>query len=382
MTEDKKLIDDARYFFNCLDKLSKKRELTLTEKIFEALNELNTILPVDASQILLLNEDNRLVSIVAQNLDKDVRDLVYNIGEGSIGTAYEKQTICVTGDLQKDKWNIPLKSAYEDTGTYREINSVISAGFDSGVLELLAKRKNWFGKKDIKKIELILPPLSLFIKNCLKERNHALDIVYGEYLDHEAMYPEYKGHSQRVAELAVKTFLALRKYECTDIIEIFDNEGLDRYEKRLEKAGLFHDIGKMEYSPEELRRTDVFNEGTINIFRDHPIHGYNRERKHGVTDSVILNGTLHHHQNYDGTGYPLIEQELGFYPLKERKIPFEARILRPVDVYDALTSDRPYRRAYPKEKAIEILSNERKKFDNFILKIFVKDVLNFEINLE
>ena len=73
-----------------------------------------------------------------------------------------------------------------------------------------------------------------------------------------------------------------------------------------------------------------------------------------------MESILYHHENYDGTGYPA--------NLAGEKIPFGARILRICDVYCALTSDRPYRSAFPREQAMELMTEEVKNFD---LKMFL-----------
>ena len=76
-------------------------------------------------------------------------------------------------------------------------------------------------------------------------------------------------------------------------------------------------------------------------------------------------GVLHHHEKYNGTGYP--------DKLAGKKIPIFARIVSVADVFDALTSDRPYRSAFTKEKAMEIMLQGRNKlFDPDVLDAFLK----------
>jgi len=77
--------------------------------------------------------------------------------------------------------------------------------------------------------------------------------------------------------------------------------------------------------------------------------------------------TRHHHERWDGTGYP--------DGIKGKEIPLSARIMAAVDVYDALTTERPYKRAYSHEKAIQIMSkNSGSQFDPYILEVFKKQV--------
>lgn len=78
-----------------------------------------------------------------------------------------------------------------------------------------------------------------------------------------------------------------------------------------------------------------------------------------IIGEVILN----HHENFDGTGYPA--------QLKGKEIPFTARIVRIADVFDALTSDRPYRKAYSLEQALSIMEKQKSQFDPELYKIFL-----------
>lgn len=128
----------------------------------------------------------------------------------------------------------------------------------------------------------------------------------------------------------------------------------------IEIAGMLHDIGKLRastylYGGEE----DTLNVEKMRYVRMHPGLGYEVVKNEGYSDRVC-DMVLHHHENYDGTGYPnnLVGEE----------IPLGARILRVCDVFVALTSDRPYRKAFDSETAVELLIEEVRHFD---MKIFL-----------
>ena len=128
----------------------------------------------------------------------------------------------------------------------------------------------------------------------------------------------------------------------------------------IEIAGMLHDIGKLRastylYGGEE----DTLNVEKMRYVRMHPGLGYEVVKKEGYSDRVC-EMVLHHHENYDGTGYPnnLVGEE----------IPLGARILRVCDVFVALTSDRPYRKAFDSKTAVELLIEEVRHFD---MKIFL-----------
>lgn len=123
-------------------------------------------------------------------------------------------------------------------------------------------------------------------------------------------------------------------------------------------AGVLHDIGKIPLEGYvEEQDTLVIEE--MRFVRMHASLGYELLQGHGFSD-FILESILYHHENYDGTGYPA--------NLAGEKIPFGARILRICDVYCALTSDRPYRKAFEKSQAMELMTEEIKNFD---LKMFL-----------
>lgn len=128
----------------------------------------------------------------------------------------------------------------------------------------------------------------------------------------------------------------------------------------IEVAGMLHDIGKLRastylYGGEE----DTLNVEKMRYVRMHATLGYEVVQKEGYSDRVC-EMILHHHENYDGTGYPgnLVGEE----------IPYGARILRVCDVFVALTADRPYRKAFDSKTAVELLIEEVRHFD---MKIFL-----------
>lgn len=134
------------------------------------------------------------------------------------------------------------------------------------------------------------------------------------------------------------------------------------YEKKicyeLAKAGVLHDIGKIVLE-NYVEEQDTLVVEEMRFVRTHSTLGYELLQGRGYSD-FVLESILYHHENYDGTGYPA--------NLAGEKIPFGARILRICDVYCALTSDRPYRSAFTREQAMELMTEEVKNFD---LKMFL-----------
>ncbi|BCJ93488.1 hypothetical protein acsn021_10570 [Anaerocolumna cellulosilytica] len=127
------------------------------------------------------------------------------------------------------------------------------------------------------------------------------------------------------------------------------------------QAGMLHDIGKLKLGQHLYgRRKDTLVVEEMKYIRMHPEIGFRILKQHDYSN-LLLESIHHHHENYDGSGYP--------HNLKGDTIPLGGRILRICDVYAALISDRRYRAAFDKETAIRLMIEEVKNFD---MRIFLK----------
>ena len=135
-------------------------------------------------------------------------------------------------------------------------------------------------------------------------------------------------------------------------------------------AGMLHDIGKLKltgYINGQERDPLLIEE--LKYVRMHSSLGYEELKEQGYSD-IVLQSILYHHENYDGSGYPS--------NLSEDSIPLGARILRVCDVYAALSSDRPYRKAFDVSTVIELMIDEIKNFDMEVFLAFQRVVHNNE----
>ena len=117
----------------------------------------------------------------------------------------------------------------------------------------------------------------------------------------------------------------------------------------LARAGLMHDIGKLAIPDEVLGKHSPLDESEWALVRSHPEIGLALLDNAGQSSREVL-AVLYHHERLDGSGYP--------YGLKAEAIPIEARIVAVADTYDALTSDRPYRKAASQREARRVLREE------------------------
>jgi len=132
-------------------------------------------------------------------------------------------------------------------------------------------------------------------------------------------------------------------------------------------AGLVHDIGKAIISKEIINKKGKLSEIEFEIIKKHPRDGYKALIKTKEIE-YIANIVLQHHERWDGTGYPGC--------IKGENIFLESRIIAIADAYDAMTSDRPYRKALSKKEAIkELRKNAGKQFDPVVVIIAIEKVL-------
>jgi putative nucleotidyltransferase with HDIG domain len=158
-----------------------------------------------------------------------------------------------------------------------------------------------------------------------------------------------RGHCQRVAEYAL-------------IIASEINMSADSV-KAIRRGSWLHDCGKIGVPEDILNKNGPLDPEEFEIIKNHPKWGADAARKAALS-RPIYNIIHFHHERYDGSGYPA--------GLKEDEIPFEVRIVTVADVYDALTSDRPYRDKYSIDKAIDIMRIMRgTAFDPDILDLFL-----------
>ncbi len=128
-------------------------------------------------------------------------------------------------------------------------------------------------------------------------------------------------------------------------------------------AGLLHDVGKMNLMQDSDLAENTLMIEEMKYIRTHPQKGYQKLTQRGYSDN-ICHYVLYHHENYDGSGYP--------YNLRGQDIPLGARILRVCDAFCALIADRPYRRAFSMDAAMELVIEEIKNFDMEVFLTFMR----------
>lgn len=189
----------------------------------------------------------------------------------------------------------------------------------------------------------------------LRQRNKELASTYNAMIEGlsralELRDLETEGHTRRVS------ILMMRFVEHMQI-------PADQWDA-IRQGALLHDIGKLGIPDAILLKPGSLTQQERQVMQQHAVYGYN------VLAPIInlrqtLDIALYHHERWDGSGYP--------YGLKGEQIPLVARLFAVVDVFDALTSDRPYRPAWSHSQAIEYLKEQAgKQFDARVVQLFLE----------
>lgn len=173
-------------------------------------------------------------------------------------------------------------------------------------------------------------------------------LAFASLIDLKDSYTE--GHSTHVRDLT-RQFLEYLKLPSTEIEEITT-------------AAELHDIGKIGVPDSILKKPGKLNEEEFLEIKKHPARGADAVKSLPGFD-VISKVIRHHHERYDGTGYP--------DGLSADKIPFGSRMLSIIDAYDAMIYSRPYREAMKRKDTLNVLEEGTgKQFDPFLVSSFIK----------
>jgi putative nucleotidyltransferase with HDIG domain len=182
----------------------------------------------------------------------------------------------------------------------------------------------------------------------LKQAYRGTIEIMGQFIDSVDRHTE--NHSHRVADYCV---------------EIARELGLSELEVEDVRVGAFlHDIGKVEISTDVLRKAAALTDDEMREMRRHVDTGEAMVQKLGGILRHVIPMVAFHHERWDGTGYKCLRGE---------DIPIGARIIAVADTYDAIVTDRPYRKGKSHEQALRVIVEERgKQFDPRIVDVFVR----------
>jgi HD-GYP domain-containing protein (c-di-GMP phosphodiesterase class II) len=333
--------------------------LDLEKLLNVIMNRLKEVMHAEASSIFQIDEEtNELYFLVATGeKGEEAKEIRVPWGKGIVGWTAEKGEILNVPDVTKDKrffTGVDKKTKFQ-TRSILAIPLKIK-GKVIGVAEVLNKIGDEpFDERDEKVFEAISKQASVAIDNArlytdlsdlFKSSIRALVNAV------EAKDKYTRGHTERVTEYSVL---------------IAGELGLPQEEiQRIELSGLLHDIGKIGIPDNILLKPGKLTDEEFEVVKQHPKRGVQMLQPIKQL-STVLDGILYHHEKLDGSGYP--EGLMG------NGIPMVARIITIGDAYDAMTTDRPYRNALPKEEAIRRLRQDSNtQFDPELVEVFIQAI--------
>jgi putative nucleotidyltransferase with HDIG domain len=336
--------------------------LDLNLALSVVLSQVTAQLNVDAADILLFNPQNSMLEFangVGFRTDA-LQHTHLQIGEGYAGLAALKREVVNVPNLKNRKTGFlrSPKFAQEDFHSYYGV-PLMAKGRVRGVLEIFQRAPLTPDSEWLDFLDMLAGQAAIAVENAmllkeLQRTNFELTLAYNTTIEGwsralDLRDRDTEGHTQRVTDMALMLARRLGLSE-TELVNI-------------RRGALLHDIGKMAVPDSILMKPGPLSEEEWGIIRQHPRYAYELLSSISYLGSA-LDIPHYHHEKWDGSGYP--------HGLKENQIPLYARLFAVIDVYDALTSNRPYRLAWPKEKAVVYIQDEMgKHFDPAIANEFL-----------
>lgn len=331
--------------------------LTLSVILDQAITQLGA----DAAVVLLLDHHTQYLQYAAGKgfRTKDIQKSRVRMGDDYAGRAAAERCI-VTFSPSRDKNPTKRISLLKSEGIIEGWTMpLIAKGQVKGVIEVYNRSLIKADEEWIDFYELLASQAALAIDNAtlfdrLQRSNLELALAYDSTLEGwskalDLRDKETEGHTERVVE---NTMLLSQLMGITDEALVC-----------IRRGALLHDIGKMGIPDSILLKPGPLSDDEWVIMRKHPVYAFE-----WLSPIPFLKDALEipycHHERWDGTGYPR--------GIAGEQIPIAARIFAIVDVWDALTSDRPYRSAWDKAKVRDhIASGAGTHFDANIVKVFL-----------
>jgi len=305
--------------------------------------------------IMIYDENKRELKIIAsRGISRDVIENTHiKIGEGIAGRAFEKgETIFVTDPSSNPQYK-GFMGYEEQSEPFIAIPLKVQEK-PFGVLNIhLPKENHSFSDYDLKSLTILAGEIAITIENIKLYEN--IENFYLEMVQTLARIIDAKDsytgdHAARARNRATKLAKELNMPE--------------QMIKHIEYAALLHDIGKIGVDARILLKPGKLTPEEYTEIKKHPVIGYQILAPIDYL-APVAQIILYHQEWYNGMGYP--------EGLKGEEIPFGSRIVAAIDAWDAMTSDRPYRKALSREIAIEELKKGAgKQFDPKVVEAFLK----------
>jgi len=332
----------------------------LLDQVIEKLN-------IDAAAVLLLDQQTQLLNFAAGRgfRTHTIESYSLRLGEDISGQATIERHLVQALNLFETDGKTAYLPLLEEEG-FLSFYSVplIAKGQVKGVLDIFNRKLITLDQEWINFLETLAGQAAIAIDNTtllenLQKSNIELSLAYDTTLEGwtralDLRDQETEGHTQRVVEITLR-LAQLMGFSNGDLVHI-------------RRGALLHDIGKIGIPDSILLKPGPLSEEEWQVMHKHPEFAYNLlspiTHLHQAIDIPYC-----HHEWWNGSGYPR--------HLKGKDIPLAARIFSVVDVWDALTSDRPYRKAWSFKKAIDYIESQKGiQFDPEVVDLFMKIIKN------
>ncbi len=363
-----------------------------TEKVFKTLSMLlRKIIPFNRISLALIDQETG--EVVTKLVDSD-RDIMIPAGakfplkDSSLNEAAISRKVLIISDLKKygkehpqsEKSELLVKEGMNSSMVLPLIVNNNTRGF----LLFGSEQPGAFSDEHTTFIESISAPIAFSIQrselmnelemytkkleNLVKIRTHEVlktqkTTIFALSSLAELRDPDTGEHLERMRNYCILV-AQIAKYSGKNV------EINNQYLRDLYDSSILHDIGKVGIPDDILLKPGPLSPEEFEIIKTHATIGHQSLHKAASRElgddsflKMAMDVTLYHHERWDGGGYP--------EGLKGEEIPLSARIVAISDVYDALTSRRPYKEAFSHEKSMEIMVNESYRFDPDLFKIFL-----------
>ena len=327
------------------------------------LSEVSKQLQVDAANIFLLNSEEQVLEYAAGRgfRTQSIETASVPIGASHSGRVAKEHRLIMIENL-RDESEDPLLAPFlakEEFVFYCGV-PLIAKGSIKGVLEVFHRVSLHPYPEWLDFLNTLARHTAIAVDNAtlfenLQQTNRELLTAYDTTIEGwsralDLRHKETEGHTQRVAEMMLSL---ARRFGFAEKELLY-----------IRRGALLHDIGKMGVPDNILLKPQSLTQDEWVIMRKHPQYAFDL-----LKPIVFLVRSLDipycHHEKWDGTGYPR--------GLKRDEIPMTARLFAVVDVWDALTSDRPYRPAWPEDEALTYIREQSgNQFDPQVVDAFFK----------
>jgi putative nucleotidyltransferase with HDIG domain len=340
-------------------------DLRVTLKI--VLENVISALKADAASVLLMRHGSGRLEFAAGHgfRTRAIETSSLRLGQGLAGRAAYERRVMQSEDLRLPGVEFTRSELLSgETFLAHFAAPLIAKGEVKGVLETFHRsayrpEADWLNFLETLASQTAIAIDNLILFEELQHSNLDLALAYDQTLEGwshalDLRDKETEGHTQRVTETTIHLSRAMGTNE-TDLIHV-------------RRGALLHDIGKMGIPDSILLKPGPLTEEEWEIMRRHPQHAHDM-----LSKIVYLRPALDipfcHHEKWDGTGYPR--------GLKGEQIPLPARIFSVVDVWDALTNNRPYQPAWSEAEALKYIREQSgKHFDPRIVEVFLSEVIS------